>query len=651
MKNFVLKKLELKNFKGQNRVFEPFADKTKVYAKNESGKTSLYKAFCWLLTSYTDSINVKNHELFDRRYELTPDTPKACVKATIEIDGLEYTIERRAVAKFTRKRSTNEWVKDTSDTYELYIDEIATSVSDFNAWLERNIGSTDLIMYALMGERFANLIQDDKRKGRAILESVSGEVKMEDMRGNYTLIADDLQKFTIDQLKERYKNTLKPLKERSVEIDSIVDAKEQELARYKETDYDALKKDIESKEKDVDDCDQSILDASKSFQPIVEEKKRILEQVSAIELDMRAKRSEYNAEQQSALNSIKNKIKDINAENERIIAENTKNLEARKYDERLIESEKCRLVLLKEQRNQLAQKRDEIKELVFTESKCASCGQELPFDQVEELREKFNANKNAQLENIVAQGKNVKKQIDECEERISELENILATPVQHIPLKSVEDLEKEYDEFKISQIPYEETRECKLLNEQINELKASIPNVELDTSEILTRKQSLMAELREMNRKYGEFAIMDRIAKEIVSLHEEKRELGNEIAHIECCIDKVREYEEEKANIVSERINDKLHDCKIVMYSRLKSGELTPDCVIVNTDGVPYATMNNSARLLACLSLQRMFCEHLGSELPIFVDEASVYDSSHLPKFDAQTIYLYASDDVYMRIE
>jgi hypothetical protein len=46
-----------------------------------------------------------------------------------------------------------------------------------------------------------------------------------------------------------------------------------------------------------------------------------------------------------------------------------------------------------------------------------------------------------------------------------------------------------------------------------------------------------------------------------------------------------------------------------------------------------------------------MFCEHLGSELPIFVDEASVYDSSHLPKFDAQTIYLYASDDVYMRIE
>ena len=65
-----------------------------------------------------------------------------------------------------------------------------------------------------------------------------------------------------------------------------------------------------------------------------------------------------------------------------------------------------------------------------------------------------------------------------------------------------------------------------VVNEQINELKASIPNVDLDTSDILTRKQSLMAELREMNRKYGEFAIMDRIAKEIVSLHEEKRGIG-----------------------------------------------------------------------------------------------------------------------------
>ena len=383
----------------------------------------------------------------------------------------------------------------------------------------------------------------------------------------------------------------------------------------------------------------------------MEEKKRIMEQINALVIDLGAKRSEYTARQHSNLNAIKNKIKELNSENERISADNTKALEARKYDERILEAEQKRLEGLKAMRNQLAEKRDEIKALVFTEVKCASCGQDLPYEQMDELREKFNANKNAQLKNIVAQGKSARQQIDDCEERIKQIEELVATPVFCKPLLSTEDLNKEYDEYVNSQIPYDETKECKYLNEQINALKASVPNTDVSTDEIVAKKNLLMVEFRELNRKYGEYSIMDRIASEISALQKEKREIGNEIAHVEGCIDKVREYEEEKANIVSDRINEKLSDCKIVMYSRLKSGELIPDCVIVNTDGVPYATMNNSARLLACLSLQRFFCEYLNTNLPVFVDEASVYDSAHLPKFDAQTIYLYASDDVYMRIE
>ena len=209
MKDLVIKSIELRDFKGQNRTFFPNEKVTKVFAKNGKGKTSLYKAFCWLLTGYTDALNVKNHELYDNRTEITPDTPSSCVKADITIDGIDYTIERRAIAKFTRKRSTNEYVKDASDTYELYIDEVSTSSQAFAQWVSNNICDTDLLVYALIGERFANLVTDDKKKARTILEMISGNVTIDMMSGDYSMIANDLKKFSVEQLKERYRYTIK----------------------------------------------------------------------------------------------------------------------------------------------------------------------------------------------------------------------------------------------------------------------------------------------------------------------------------------------------------------------------------------------------------------------------------------------------------
>jgi hypothetical protein len=37
--------------------------------------------------------------------------------------------------------------------------------------------------------------------------------------------------------------------------------------------------------------------------------------------------------------------------------------------------------------------------------------------------------------------------------------------------------------------------------------------------------------------------------------------------------------------------------------------------------------------------------------MPVFIDESSIFDSTHLPTLDAQTIYLFASDDNNLKIE
>jgi hypothetical protein len=56
--------------------------------------------------------------------------------------------------------------------------------------------------------------------------------------------------------------------------------------------------------------------------------------------------------------------------------------------------------------------------------------------------------------------------------------------------------------------------------------------------------------------------------------------------------------------------------------------------------------------LLAEAELQKMFCASQEISLPVFYDEASVFDSKHKPCNDEwQTIFLQASDDACLVIE
>ena len=651
MKEFIIKEIVLSNFKGQSRTFTPNDVKTFVKGANGVGKTTLYKAFCWLLTSYTDALNVKNHELFDSRLELTHETPEARVKATILLDGEEYTIERVAKAKFSRKRGSQEWTKDASDSYCLYIDNIETSATAFNSWLERNIGNVDLIPYMLLGERFANLVIDDKKAARKILEQITGEITIDMMRGDYSMIKKDLQKYPIEQLLERYKSQLKPLVQRISVIDALIETKENELSPFNEVDFDSLLLRIDEKTKELSKVDEYIADASKLLEPLICEREKIIKEIHSKSVELGDARFKFEGAKNEELMALMSEIQSVDKQNQDIKKANQKREE--EYDITLatISAKKKLLEQLNDQRDLLVKRRDEVKGRVFNGEKCPYCGNLLSEYDLDKERKAFNDNKESVLNGIVIEGKIVKSKIDEVSKEISDLSEIISIGCQLEEYKDKDKLVKEYEELKSSQKPFEETDTYRKIDEEINELKSRMPEIKNDTSELSYTKERLMSELQSLNREYGKKAVKDGFEREIELLKIEKRNLGSEIVRLEGLIDTIKEYEEERARIISDKINNKLDDCRIVMYSRQKDGTLKPDCVVESKEGVKYATLNNSARIRICLSLQRMFCKHFDINLPIFVDEASVFDSEHLPTFESQTIYLLASDDKTLKVE
>jgi len=187
----ILKKLNESDFKGQTRELFFNPKETVITGRNGVGKTSVLRAFSWLLTGKTDASGKVNSELFDNTKELSPATPPAIVSAVIEIDGKEHELRRTAVAKFTRPKGSVEYVKASSDDYRFQIDGMPYTATDFGAWVEYNIAPLSALPVMLMGETFALACENDRMKARKMLTDVVGE-KTPDM-GKYAEIAKELE--------------------------------------------------------------------------------------------------------------------------------------------------------------------------------------------------------------------------------------------------------------------------------------------------------------------------------------------------------------------------------------------------------------------------------------------------------------------------
>jgi hypothetical protein len=289
---------------------------------------------------------------------------------------------------------------------------------------------------------------------------------------------------------------------------------------------------------------------------------------------------------------------------------------------------------------------------VFTEESCAYCGQELPYEKQEEARARFNAKKQKDLEDVVARGKANNVSIENHKEKITYLE---AEIVKGYTLEETPDtlvLETEYKEAQSAFVPFESTSEYARLSKEIDDLKATLPEIPTNDNETLTNaKRMLIGELETLNRRYGLKAKADAIRLEIEMHRNEQRTIGSEIARLEGKIDKCKEYAQEKADIISFRVNGKMNNCKIEMWSTQKDGCKVPDVIILGKNGVKYSTLNFSDRIKTCIELQRLFMEKYERSLPVWIDEAAVFSSDNMPSIEGQSVLLYASEDMYLTYE
>ena len=281
----------------------------------------------------------------------------------------------------------------------------------------------------------------------------------------------------------------------------------------------------------------------------------------------------------------------------------------------------------------------------FNDYACPYCGQELPEDKLEEAKVKFNEIKEAKHSSIVAEGKRNNEVIEKVKKEIAGLEAIIEKGYEEKPLLDKSELESKIRNLQTEFVSYENTEEGKEKWNEICELQTNMTVVaSSDNLTLINMKQSLLDDIQSLSKRLGDKDTHDKQMAVIQSKQKELKDSAVELARLEGLIHLVEKFEREKAQIISDRVNGRFDFVHIEMSSVNKSGDIIPDCRVLDADGVDASVTNFASQIRCGIDISTAFCKFYGVNLPCFIDFAESICEDNYPETERQTIKLIVDD-------
>lgn len=405
-KSYKFKYVKWKNFLSYGE--DNYIDFTKLHGlvllcgnpQNQSGKTTLARN---LLRFALFGRSEKTPNLATVFNEFLPEATEMCVEVGIEIEGENYVIKRTVTRPSVKKRTSKSKCKQTVEYYKVVNDELelienceAESTQQTNNIIRDSIGSLedfDLIVSATaktLGDLFA-MGQTDQGKlfsrwlGLLSLEEKEGIAKdLYKKNIEPTLLSNKYNKATLESEindmravikdnEEQTKKTETALEERNKELTELNVKKFQKMSERKEVKESLIKTDVATVENNIAQINEKL----------------------AIE------RAKFNAQKEEYAT-----IKDVTFDVE----------EYKKKQE-----EKVEIVAknggIKQEIAILKKNIDHIKELI-EQKVCPNCGHEVDAKSQNEVI----SQEQAKIDELIAQGVENKKKVDEIDARIAILE-------------------------------------------------------------------------------------------------------------------------------------------------------------------------------------------------------------------------------------
>lgn len=663
-----VKKISLENYKKFPSKSVDLFPRTEISGRNREGKSTLQDAYLDVLTGKmangTEPTSI-------RRKENGLEVPKVDVirELTLAIDGKEKVIRKITKQKWRKPRGQSEEVFDGNETsYE--IDGFPAKSKDYTEFIQ-SIAEPSTLLMCSNPKPFLDTLQKSTAESRKVLEKMSGFDIAQFMEENpqYAHVEEITKGHSVE-------DTLKKLRKELNAQKKKVDAKNTEIA------YETNRS-IEAEDTSSLESKKQELNAELSK---LEEQEKILEDSAkgydSLTYEIRGLKSSRDG----LVSKADNELKDKKAAIMNVYYDLAKNKIEKESAIRMLGMELDNHIRAEQQAkadlDRARQDYPRIKEMEWDDSElksieaetfndsdtiCPTCGQELPEEQVSELRASFEEKKKFRIENELTKkqnwesakqnqlkgtcdlGNSAAAKLKKTNEEINKLQSEIGAAQDEVDelTKQIEEEQSKFTELpeSVDMTNDEEYLAVAVRIEELEEKLKSFDDVTGKKQELRMQISNVMKQISNVDAdiKIAQAAVTEK-EKRVAELNEELKSLGQVQADIEKNIDTVLNFSIQKNKALAEKINPFFHHFQFSFLDYTIEGNPVETCKMI-CNGIDYNSgLNHSDKILCEVDLLNGLQEMNGLNLPIWIDDSESIDKSRIPMLDRQMIVLRVTD-------
>ena len=658
-----VKKISLENYKKFPSKSVDLFPRTEISGRNREGKSTLQDAYLDVLTGKmangTEPTSIRRKE---NGVEVEGDIVRE-IEAVI--NGREITIR-----KVTKKG------KNSSSTSYFLNGGVKLSKADFNDFLKEEIASPEAIAMCSNPSVFLNMLRKSTSDARETLTKICKFDMEEFINSNpsFKLAKEIIKDKSIKNKspEEAVKALRSDLKEKKAESKKVSDdiselsKKEDEHADI--SSLESKKQELNAKLSKLEEQEQILEDSAKGYDSLSYE----IRGLKSSKDRLVSKANEWLRARQKFISDTVSELRLKKSEKESSIR-----IIGMELDNHIREAKQAKADL-----DRARQDYPRIKEMEWDDSGlkaieaetfndsdtiCPTCGQELPEEQIAELRASFEEKKKARIEAqlkvkesfesekqnnlkyVCDLGNTSAAKLKKTNEEINKLQSEISAAQDEVAelTKQIEEEQSKFTELPES-VDMTNDEEYLAVTARIAELEEKLKSFE----DVPGKKQELRMQISNVMKQISNVDADIKIAqaavtekeKRVAELNEELKKLGQVQADIEKNIDTVLNFSIQKNKALAEKINPFFHHFQFSFLDYTIEGNPVETCKMI-CNGIDYNSgLNHSDKILCEVDLLNGLQEMNGLNLPIWIDDSESIDKSRIPMLDRQMIVLRVTD-------
>ncbi len=641
-----LHKLTLNNFQGiKSAEYDFGGHSASIYGQNASGKTTVFNALTWILFDKA-STGAKNYTPKTRTADGEAHYLDHSVEASFQLDDGRIMTFRKVyheIYKKTRGSATEEFSGHTTD---YYIDGVPSKEAEFASAITQGVDAERLKILT-MPTYFSESISWDAR--RRILLDMCGDITDADVIMNdpnlndlntYLLIPGTTDRFyTVDDYRKIAAARGSEINKKLQDIPGRIDEASRAIPDLSGLSQAKITTDITEKQAAIERLKNEARNPSDDLEIQIYQNN-----IAKLQLQMTEAKTAHLEKNNTLRSALNNQYQNALAEKNEIQSDlNMLSMIIKDKSKELTLMEVSRQKLIDDYAFEQKKTWDTTKEM------CPTCRQDLPADQIENLRAEFNKTKSEKLEKINARGQVEcsKEMIDKLKREIMSSEEKQDQKEAQFKLVSekIDTLKLQIDELS-EQTAFEKTPEYERINNELTKYENWNNEHESHLDKFISEKadeiKAIECEITDLQKQFAQFALAESQRNRIDDLKAQEKALAAEYEEIKRGMYLCELFIKAKVNLLTDRINSKFGRVYFRLFIDQINGGVKEDCeVMIPTDVgdlVPFSFANNAARINAGIEIISALSQHWGVSMPIMVDNAE--SITNLMIIDTQIVRL-----------